>query len=168
MLGRQDILDVLLKECEITKHLATKIPAGGSDYRQSPDQRTTLEILQYLSMCGLGGSYAMADGNWDRYSELSEAAKKVTLDGIDAAMDEQAAKLRTFYGEMTDEAFSTQEAKTPLGDVMTLGRALLDLPVRWMAAYRMQLFANCKGAGNSDIWTPNCWGGIDMDRPPAS
>ncbi len=48
MLNKDDLLDSILQECDISAHLATKIPAGGLDYRQSPDQRSNLELLRYL------------------------------------------------------------------------------------------------------------------------
>jgi hypothetical protein len=46
-----------------------------------------------------------------------------------------------------------------------LGRALLDVPVRWMGGYRMQLFLYARAAGNEEIWTPDCWAGITMEKP---
>lgn len=29
----------------------------------------------------------------------------------------------------------------------------------------MQLFLYAKQAGNRDIWTPNCWVGVDWEKP---
>lgn len=168
MLGRLDILDALLRECEITKHLLTKVPSGGMDYRPTPDQRTALELARYQSFCGLGGSYALVDGNWDRYRELSEASEKVESGGLAAAIDAQAAALKAFFEDLSDDDFASKEVTTPMGETMPLGRALLEMPVKWMTAYRMQLYLYCKGAGNTDIWTPNCWAGIDMERPTQS
>ncbi len=165
MLGKNDILDSLLRECEISKHLATKMPGGDMDFRPCASQRSMLELMRYQSFCGLGGSYAMFDGNWDRYRALSEGADALEAAGFGAAMDKQADGLREFFGELTDEAFETRPAKTPLGEELPLGRTLLELPVKWMTAYRMQMYLYCKQAGNDEIWTPNCWAGIDMERP---
>lgn len=167
MLGKNDILDSLIRECDISKHLATKVPNGDFGFRPAKSQRTMLDLMRYQSFCGLGGSYAMMDGNWDRYQALSEASAALEHDGFAAAMDKQAEGLRAFFGELSDEAFATQTAKSPLGEELTLGRALLELPVKWMTAYRMQMYLYCKQAGNEEIWTPNCWAGIDMDRPAA-
>lgn len=165
MLDKQQILDSLLSEGEIVKHLIQKLPDGSADYRPTPGQRSTLELLRYLAMCGMGGTLAMADGNWDGYKEWSAKTADLTLEQIAPAIDEQADALRAYYGALTDEQFANQKATTPLGQEVTLGRALLELPVKWMTAYRMQLFLYCKQAGNEDIWTPNCWGGVDRERP---
>ena len=34
----------------------------------------------------------------------------------------------------------------------------------WSADGQSVLFTSDR-AGNEDIWTPNCWGGVDMARP---
>ncbi|MFT6109539.1 MAG: hypothetical protein ACJA2W_002461 [Planctomycetota bacterium] len=168
MLGKNDILDSLLRECEISKHLATKIPDGDVSFQPCASQRSMLDLMRYQSFCGLGGTYAMFDGNWDRYRALAESSSAMEAGGFAAAIDQQADGLREFFGELTDEAFATRPAKTPMGEELPLGRALLELPVKWMTAYRMQMYLYCKQAGNDEIWTPNCWAGIDMERPPAS
>ncbi len=53
----------------------------------------------------------------------------------------------------------------PTGDTATLGNALMMLPLKWMVGYRMQFFLYLKSAGNTEIWTPNCWMGVDFERP---
>ncbi len=167
MLSRNDILDSLLREIQITRHLVGKVPAGGMDFRPSEGQRSTLELLRYQSFCGLGGTYAMIDGGWDRYQALAAASAELSAEEILPALDAQAAGLEEAFGALTDEAFASQEASSPMGEKMTLGKALLEHPVKWMTAYKLQLFMYCKLAGNDQIWTPNCWGGVDMDRPVA-
>lgn len=137
-------------------------------YRPSASQRSMLELMRYQSMCGLGGAHAMRDGNWDQYRVLAKESEAMEPGGFEAAMDRQAEGLRTFFGELTDEAFETQTAKTPMGEELPLGRTLLELPLKWMTAYRMQMYLYCKQAGNEDIWTPNCWVGVDMERPTPS
>ena len=168
MLGKQDVLDSILREIEIVKHLATKVPDGGHDYRPSENQRSTLELLQYLSFCALGGAYSAVDGSYDRYQELAKESESVTAEGFAAAMDSQAARLVSFFSEISDESFDKGEGSHPLDGKMPLGFALVEVPLKWMVAYRMQLFLHCKAAGNDTIWSPNCWGGVDMERPDAS
>jgi len=167
MLSRHDILDALIREIQITRHLVGKVPEGGMDFRPSEGQRTMLELLRYQSFCGLGGTYAMIDGGWDRYQALAAASAELGADDILPALDAQTAGLEEVFEGMTDEAFAGQEATSPRGEKMTLGKALLEHPVKWMTAYKLQLFLYCKLAGNEEIWTPNCWGGVDMERPSA-
>lgn len=164
MLGKNDIRDAILSDCEIAKHLHGKIPDGGLDYSPSEGQRTTLDLLRYLAFCGMGGTLAMHDGNWDGYASWRDRVAEMPAEDFPAAMDAQMAAIREFFDGLSDEDFASKEATTPLGQTMPLGRALLELPVKWMTAYRMQLFLYCKAAGNDEIWTPNCWGGVDMER----
>ena len=44
-------------------------------------------------------------------------------------------------------------------DVEPLGRALLEMPLKWMTAYRMQLFLYAKAAGAVDLTTADNWRG---------
>ena len=165
MLSKNDLLDAMLREIAITKHLMTKVEAGGESYRPTEGQRSVLELVRYLAFCGMGGTVAMADGNWEGYKAASDAVADATWAELPTHLDNQAAALTAYYGELSDVDFASKEATTPLGDTMTLGRALLELPVKWMTAYRMQLYLYLKFAGNTEIWTPNCWGGVDMERP---
>ena len=122
-------------------------------------------MLRYLAMCGIGGTLAMNDMHWEGYKAWEAKTADLTLEQIPAAIDHQADALRSYFGALSDEDFSTKKAKTPIGEEVPLGRALLEVPLKWMTAYRMQLFLYCKQAGNEDIWTPNCWAGVDMERP---
>ena len=165
MLTRQQMLDSLIREGRITKHLMEKLPAGAADYRPTPGQRSALELLRYIAMCGIGGTHAMYDMHWDGYKAWEARTANLTLEEIPAAIDAQAEALRELFNRISDEEFATKLVKLPTGEEMPLSAALLEVPVKWMTAYRMQLFLYCKQAGNEDIWTPNCWGGVDMERP---
>ena len=162
MLTKNDLLDSLLRENEIVRHLATKVPASGLEHRLTEGQRSSLELLRYCSFCGIGGALAMSTGNWDGYKQWSEKSSNLSFDEIPAALDRQADAFKGFFAEVTDEAFANQTAKTPLGEELPLGRALLETSLKWMTAYRMQLFLQAKSAGNAEIGTANCWGGVDM------
>ena len=165
MLGKNEILEVILKECDICLHLYDKIPEGGMDYRPSEGQRSTHELLQYLSFCAIAGTRTMAEGNWDAYQALAKASHDLAAEDFPAAMEKQKADLRAYFDTLTQEQVETQTAETPTGETMTLERGLVELPMKWMIAYRMQLFLYAKQAGNDEIWTPNCWAGIDWEKP---
>ena len=55
MLAKNDIRDLIFKEIDICLHLHGQVPEGGMDYRPTPDQRSTLELLRYISVCAIGG-----------------------------------------------------------------------------------------------------------------
>ncbi len=168
MLNKNDILESILTDIRITKHLLTKVPDGAMDYRPSPDQRSTLELLRYMSFCAIGGAHALYDGEWTKYKEWAERCDSLKPEEIDGALDRHAQALTSWFEGLSSDDFDTRLATTPLGEEFTLGRALIEMPLKWMTAYRMQLFLYAKQSGNKDIWTPNCWGGIDRERPASA
>ncbi len=161
MLNKNDILSSILSEIEIVRHLATKVPVERMDYRPSEGQRSALELLRYLASCGVGSARAMVDGNWERYQEWSDSVAGITGEGVSDALDRQVEGLKEVFASISEEDFSGRMVQTPLGQEVSLGRALLETPLKALVAYRMQLFLYAKAAGNTGIGSANCWGGID-------
>lgn len=166
MLTKNDVLDSILAECDICLHLASKLPEGALDYRPAADQRSTLELLRYISFCALGGALAMRDGNWDGYKACAAKAEALAGDRFPAAMQAQKQALRELFDGLS-EADLQREATHPIGTKLPLGRALLEISLKWMVGYRMQLFLYAKAAGNDELWTPDCWAGVSMPRDAA-
>ena len=165
MLTKDDILDAIHKEMDICLHLYGKLPEGSLDYRPTPNQRSTLELLRYVSVCGIAGARAMTEGNWDGYQELEARSKDMAAEEFPAAMERQRQELDALFAGLTDDDLVNRTVTEPTGAEVKLARALFDLPLRWLCGYRMQLFLYAKAAGNADIWTPNCWAGIDWEKP---
>ena len=164
MLSKDQLLAAIIKECEIAKHLYTKIPVGGLDYRPTAGQRSTLELLRYLTYCVAGAAHSMNDGNWNWYEKASEASKAMPAERFCAAMDAEIAELKTVFAGITSADFANKQATLPGGGTGPLCVALMETAHKWIVGYRMQLFLYCKAAGNSSIGTPNNWRG--MDRKP--
>jgi hypothetical protein len=85
-------------------------------------------------------------------------------DGFPAAMEREKREITELFERITDLQFDTQEAVLPTGRNVPLGRALLEAPLQWITACRMQLFLCAKVSGNPDIGTANCWAGIDWPK----
>jgi len=49
MINKEQLLAACRHEINIIKHLAEKIPTGGAGYRFTPPQRSTTELLRYLT-----------------------------------------------------------------------------------------------------------------------
>jgi hypothetical protein len=162
MLNKTDLLKALHKECDICIHLYGKIPEGGLDYRPSHKQRNTLELLKYLSFCGIAFAEGMT-GNWDVYNELEQQSETMPSEEFPVAMERQKVMLTELFDLITDDDFATKESVLPSGERTKLGYALLDMPFRCMCGYRMQLFLYAKAAGNDALITPNCWFGVDVE-----
>ncbi len=163
MLTKNDLTDSILNECRIIVHLYGHIPEGGLDYRPTPGQRSTLELLQYLSYDLAASVEGMVKGNWDRYPDVAEAAKSMAAEDFPKAMEKQMIYVKALLDSVSDEEFMTREAEVPWGEKHKLGRALLELPYRCIVAYRMQLFLYAKAAGNDKINTVNNWVGVDWE-----
>jgi hypothetical protein len=164
MLDKDDLLAVMLKECDICVHLFGKLAEGALAYRPTPAQRSTLELLRYLTYCGIGGARVAVEGSYDSFKRAAARAADMPGEEFPAAMERQKRELSDLFASLTDGELATREAVEPTGDRVKLARAMLDMPLRWLTGYRMQLFLYAKAAGNDRIGTANCWAGIDWPR----
>ncbi len=161
MITKDQLAAQMIRECEITQHLFTKFTTEGYDYRPSPNQRTTLDLLRYLSYCGIGGVRSLAEADWTIFGSYAAEAEAMPAEGFPAAMDQQKADLQAFFAGVSEEALETQDAPAPGAGTQPLGVAILGGPLTWLAAYKLQLFLYAKAAGATDIGTANAWAGVD-------
>lgn len=161
MITKDQLGASMIRDCEICKHLHGKLDASSQDYRPSPAQRSTLELLQYLSIAGIAGTRCMAAADWKLFGSFAERAAKVAFADFPAAMDLQIGELREFFAATSAETFTNAEAPLPGGGVAPLGLAILGGPAKWLPAYRMQLFLYAKACGAKDLGTANLWAGVD-------
>ncbi len=161
MIGKNLLLQSLLREIEIVRHLHGKIAPGNENFKPTEGQRTTLELLRYLSYCGLGGAIYATTGDAERVKPMREASLKLGLTDIPAALDRQAAALKDLFASLDERELMTREVTVPWGARDTAARWLLDLPLKWLTGYRMQLFLYLKQSGRPELATSNCWRGED-------
>ena len=165
MITKDQLTASMLRDCDVILHLYGKLKPEDADYRPSEKQRSTLELLRYLSICAAAGMDCMAHADWKRFGAFGERAKEMSFESFPAAMERQKAEIETFFAGVSEEALETQEAPLPGGrGVSTLGLAALNGPQKWLAAYKMQLFLYAKACGRTELGTSNVWGG--MDAPP--
>jgi hypothetical protein len=89
MLTKNDLIESFLNEGRICIHLFERIPEGGLDYRPTPGQRSTLELLRYLTFHVTTSTYSMITGNWDNYRLLMDEAHKMEAVDFPKAMGKQ-------------------------------------------------------------------------------
>ena len=162
---KDEVLSLMLRECDLCIHLHGKIPAGGADFRFTPAQRSTTELLRYLSFIGATAVQCMAENSWDAYKRNEAEAANLAPGDFPAAMEKQKKDLKARFARITDADLANKTFDLPWGEKATFGKAVLALGYGALVAYRMQLFLQAKAAGNASIGTSNCWGGFD--RPPA-
>ena len=167
VLTKSELIAALQAEVRILLHLAGKIDPAKLDYRPTPKQRSTIELLKYLSMMGPALVQAAKVGAFDGavWTAAEEAAAaqnhEQTLAAIAAQPDVYAALLA---GVSDDELRAEID---PFGAGKTSRGAFLVTQVLCScAAYRTQLFLYLKACGREELNTWNLWVGID--EPPAA
>ena len=162
MLTKDQLLELMTRECDICIHLHGKIPAGSLEFRFTPPQRSTTELLRYLSFIGLGASRSIIAGSWDPYQALVKEAATLDPAKFPAAMEQQKRDLRALFEATPEADFAAKTFQLPWGETKPLGQSILALAYGALVAYRMQLFLQAKAAGAAALTTSNCWGGRDM------
>jgi hypothetical protein len=160
MYTREQFLKSVGNEIRIIKHLATKIPEGRGDYRPSETQRSTLELLQYLSAAGSTTMKVMLTENVKSYEDYLDFKENVNLENFKDKMDAQEADIREMFAQISDE--DLKKEFDYYGN-RTKAEHLIEGILKTFAAYRMQLFLYVKACG-AHVSTMDVWAGVDT--PP--
>jgi hypothetical protein len=168
VLTKSELIGSLQHEVRILLHLASKIDPAQLDYRPTPKQRSTLELLKYLSIMG---------------PELVKAAKAGTFDPAIWTVAQTAAEARDFDQTLAAIAAQSDEYATLLADVSdddlrgeiemfgrktVRGPFIVNLVLSGCAAYRTQLFLYLKACGREELTTMNLWAGVDAPAAAAA
>ena len=166
VLTKSELIGSLQNEVRILLHLAGKVDRARLDYRPSPKQRSTLELLQYLSIMGPALVEATQAGAFDRqrWTAAENSAKARDFDQTLAAIAEHKDRYAALLGGMSDADYRSEISM--FGQPTTRGAFIVNLVLSGCAAYRTQLFLYLKAGGRDELGTMNLWGG--MDAPPAS
>ncbi len=167
MITKDALLESIIKEGEICKHLFTKIPADSFTYRPTAEQRDMLELLRYISMVAIAPVKAYVDGDWQGARTYGQRSKDMKAEDFPAAIDLQAEELRAIFADLTEEDFLTREIAMHGGTTATLGSAIINTVLKWITAYKMQLFLYLKSIGVQGLNTANLWRGVDFTPQPA-
>ena len=169
-MNKVEFLGALTNEVRILLHLITKIGPAQLEYRPTPKQRNTLELLRYLSYFGPIHTRATLAPRFDRqewgkmWTEGEAASAKLDLDGVTAAIRALPATFEELLAPFSDD-----DLRQPIelfGTTAARGVMLINLVLCHYAAYRMQLFLYLKAAGREELNTLNLWAGTD-NWPPA-
>jgi hypothetical protein len=144
------------KESRICVSLAGKLPAGGLDYRPTPGQRNTLELMRYLSYGPYNAVHRILVGDWKVGRPTAEVVAGMPASDFAERMAWQADAVERELRATPMSDLLTQEMAFPWGETVKRGEALMT-PFRWLVGYKMQLFLYLKAAGNTQLATPNVW-----------
>jgi hypothetical protein len=160
VLTKPELIGALQHEVRILLHLASKIEPSMIDYRPTPKQRSSIELLRYLSIMGPSLVAAAKAGfnpeAWGKASAEAEARDfQQTLDAIAKHSETYASLL----ADWTDADFRTEIEM--FGTKTTRGAFIVNLVLGGCAAYRTQLFVYLKACGREELNTMNLWAGVD-------
>jgi hypothetical protein len=156
MYTKENFLKSLENEVRIIKHLATKVGPDMLEYRPTPAQRSTLELMQYISAVGSGVMRSVSLNNAKEWGYYDDFRKSVTLDNFSKKMDEQLSDMKENFSKFTDSDFSKE---ADFYGKASVAEHMINI-LRNFSAYRMQLFLYIKANGVS-VNTMNLWAGMD-------
>lgn len=159
MLTIEQYIKAFSKECAISIHLYGKMPPGGLDYRPTAGQRSTLELMRYLSYAPYNGVRRIVAGDWNLGKPANEVTKDMPPSDFPMRMAWQAEEVAGILRSASLVALLEDDFTFPWKETMKKGEALVAHPLKWLTAYRMQLFLYLKAAGAGDLATPDIWHG---------
>ena len=165
VLTKDELIASLKHEVRILVHLAEKVDRTSLDYRPTPKQRSTFELLKYLSMMGPALVQAAQAGNFDpaAWTVDEKAAAARDFDQTLAAIRAQSDGYASLLGRMTDADFRAEIEM--FGNKTTRGAFIVNMVLCGCAAYRTQLFVYLKSCGREELSTINLWAGTDAPAP---
>lgn len=161
VLTRDELIGALTHEVNVLRHLITKIDAETVDYRPTPKQRSTIEVVRYLVVQGPVLTSAIKAGAFDgvAWGAAQASADKLDLAGLDAQLATHPAWFAEQIGAMSDD--DMRGSIQLFGGPMSRGVHLVTLVLANYAAYRTQLFCYLKLCGRDELNTSNLWRGAD-------
>jgi len=162
VLTKSELIASLQNEVRILLHLVGKVDRTNLDYRPTPKQRSTIELLKYLSMMGPTlVQYALADtpdpALWPTAAQAAEARD---FDQTLAAIVSHTDAYATLLADVSDADFRAEVAGFD-GSKTSRGALIINLVLSGCVAYRTQLFLYLKACGREELSTMNLWAGVD-------
>jgi hypothetical protein len=161
VLTKEELVASLQNEVRILLHLVSKIDRSQLNYRPTPNQRSTLELLRYLSVMGPELIAYVRSGAFDRaaWQASLAAADRLNFDQVIETLGRQATRYADLISEFSEADFR--------GEVemffrkASRGSIIVNIVLCGCAAYRAQLFLYLKACGREELSTWNLWAGVD-------
>jgi hypothetical protein len=166
VLTKPELIALLQKEVRLLLHLTTKIDPSMLDYRPTPRQRSTIELLRYLTTSApaliqyVKGQPMDADAIAEATKQANDRNFDETVEAL-AALSDQYAEL---LADLTDDDLRG-EIMWVDGSTISRGFFLVNYVFGQYTAYRLQLFLYLKASGREELNTMNLWLGADVPAP---
>src|SRR5215475_1395407 len=109
-LTKEELIGSLQHEINVLLHLASKIDPAKVDYRPTEQQRSTLQLLQYLTYMGPQIVTGVTAGGFDpvAFTAAENAAKALNLEQAVAEIRKQRDFYAESLGAYSEDDFRTQ------------------------------------------------------------
>ena len=166
VLTKAELISLLQKEVRLLLHLTTKIDAAALDYRPTPKQRSTIELLRYLTTSGPAlVQYAKGQPmDADAIAETTRVANSRNFAETIAALAALSDQYAELLADLSDDDLRG-EIMWVDGSRISRGLFLVNYVFGQAAQYRLQLFLYLKACGREELNTMNLWIGADVPAP---
>ncbi len=158
---KQHLLNNIEKEINICRRLYTRILPDQMDFRPKEGVRSTLELLQYLSVIiEAMPKYWLEKHDMDFntfYASTMNASKEIPHEEFQSAMEKQMGRIKDLFGQINEEDLLQREVEYPWGGKAPLGEAIIATSIKWAAAYKLQLFLFIKLSQDTSLATGDAW-----------
>ncbi len=158
---KHHLLNAIVKEFNICKRLYTKIPHDKMDFKTSDEIRTTHELLQYLCIIGTAplnywlNKSEMPFGTF--FSEITAASKQIPHEKFISIMDEQIEMAGKLFDQINEEDLFNKEVTYPWGEKAPMGEGIICTSIKFLSAYKLQLFLHIKLCSDQKMGTADAW-----------
>ena len=156
---KEHLLLNMSRELMLLKQIGTFVKEEDLQFRPNEKVRSTYELMQYLSTIG---SYMMRwlvkdDITDEVRAEIREYRNTLSIQNFSERIDRQWEEIQSYMAMITEEDLLLKEASLPTKEKMPLGAAIIHAPIKWLSAYRMELFMYLKMNGHADLSTREAW-----------
>jgi hypothetical protein len=168
VLTKEELISSIQNEVRILLHLASKIDRAKLDYRPTPKQRSTIELLRYMTIMAPQVIQAVKNGAFDGPAFGAAAAKAEALDfdGVTAELQKQSGTCSELLSSISETGY--RDEVEMFGRKASRGSHIVNIVLCGYAAYRTQLFCYLKACGREELNTMNLWAGMDAPMQAAS
>lgn len=152
----------IIKDLKLIKRLAGKIPHDQMSFRPKPGLRSTEELLQYLTFASTSILEFWLNKHDHKdfrahFAQMNEQAKAHGHHDFQECFDKQIASVNHLFSMISEEDLRTVDVASPSGATFKLGEGILETTIKWLAAYKMQLFLYIKMSTDLQLSTPDLW-----------
>jgi len=167
VLTKDELIGSLKNEVRILLHLAGKIDRKQLDYRPTPKQRSTIDLLRYMTVMGPMIIRGVKAGAFDApaWQAAVAEADAMNFDQVLGAIAKQSSTYEELLSSFSDADFRSEVDLFGQGQKSSRGSVIVNMALCGCAAYRTQLFCYLKACGRDELNTMNLWAGMDAAMP---